>query len=281
MSATKIWIVASILILLASCSSVQFAYNRLDWLISYRISDYVSLSDAQEEQLDSLLEQQLRWHRSTQLPVYARSLQSLRSKLETGLQRRDLDTLQTEWMGYYQVLVQQLTPPTAELLRSLSDGQVQELLQAAEQNLQKYQTEWVAVTAGQVRAERAEQMAERLERWLGELNPSQQAKIRAWSNAIEITGSETLAYRQRWLAAMAELLQTRQQPGFATRLQDFILSSETLQSATLQTMRQQNRELFKEFIVTMMSSMSSGQQQYLQQQLARLAEDFIVLAKQS
>ena len=267
-------------LLLYSCSSLQFAYNRLDWLLAEQIDDYISFSDNQEALLEKHLEQLLRWHRHSQLPIYAQWLRRVQNHLSEGLQPEDLDAYETELRAMYGALLQQLTPPAAELLATLSDDQVEELLTALDKRNRKYQTKRADLPPAKWRNKRAEQMLEHSERWLGDTTPQQGERIEQWAAELELSAPETLVYRQRWRDAFGKLLQERQQPDFGHRLYDLAARPEILQSDTLRRMRRHNLQLFKQLLLDLYVLSNTEQRHYLGHRLQTLSNDFDELAAQ-
>ena len=266
--------------LLYGCSSLQFAYNRLDWLLAEQIDNYVSFSDRQETLLDKHLDRQLRWHRRSQLPIYAKWLRHLEGQLEKGLQLTDLNIYETELRALYGASLKQLAPSAAELLTTLSDAQVTELLAALEERNQDYKTERVDPAPAKQRKKRIERLLEHSERWLGDTTPQQRQRIEQWAAQSMLSGSETLSYRQRWQNAFGELLQERQQADFERRLYALAVNAEDLQSAELRRMRQHNLQTFKQLLIDLYALANAEQKHYLAHRLQTLAHDFDELAAQ-
>ncbi|MEZ5589423.1 MAG: DUF6279 family lipoprotein [Gammaproteobacteria bacterium] len=270
------------ILLLSGCSSLQFAYNRLDWLISYQLGHFVNWTDSQEELLSQILEQQLHWHRSSQLPVYASWLQNLRTSLntDTRLTVQDLDSYEADLRTMYSQLVHQLSPAAARLLSTLNTAQIEQLMTALEQRNREYYEERVAISVRAQRAYRVEQMLKQIERWLGEVTPHQRQRVQSWAAALELSSAETLAFREHWQKALRALLQQRQEADFQHRLRDLALDPESWQTAALRLKRQHNLQSFKQLLHDIYSQINSGQQQYLDNRLQTLSGDFIELAAQ-
>ena len=54
--------VFSAVALLTSCSTMKFAYNRADWIVSWEFDKYADLHGAAEEAFDSGFAALWRWH---------------------------------------------------------------------------------------------------------------------------------------------------------------------------------------------------------------------------
>ncbi|MDX1739250.1 MAG: DUF6279 family lipoprotein, partial [Alphaproteobacteria bacterium] len=58
-------------LVLTSCSSLQFAYFFADDIVQYRADDYLKLEDHDRKHLSKMSKQLVAWHRSEMLPSYA------------------------------------------------------------------------------------------------------------------------------------------------------------------------------------------------------------------
>jgi len=263
---------------LSACSSLQFAYKRLDWLIAHQLDDYVSLTDHQDELLDTLLEQQLDWHRRSQLPIYAGFLQQLRRNLNTELTLADLDNYEHELRSAYATLVQQLIPDAAILLATLNEEQIIQLSEALAERNRKYQKKRVDVSTQSQREYRIKRALKQLDRWLGESTAQQQQRIEQWAAALELSSAQILVYRQQWRAAFIALLAQRKTTAFQTHLEKLMAYPEALQTPRLRAIRAHNLQLTKELVLDIAMLMNSEQRHYLDHRLQTLAEDFTQLA---
>ena len=73
------------LLVSASGCSVKMAYNNLDRLVRWGVSDYVSLDAAQKDYLQAEVKKLLLWHRSNHLPLYSDYMFGLADQLSDGV----------------------------------------------------------------------------------------------------------------------------------------------------------------------------------------------------
>ncbi|OEF25762.1 hypothetical protein A1QC_08320 [Vibrio rumoiensis 1S-45] len=66
-----------VLMSLSACSSTQFFYDRLDWMVAQYVDRYVTLNDDQESQLKQSVNDVKQWHREHQLPQYIDNIDHL------------------------------------------------------------------------------------------------------------------------------------------------------------------------------------------------------------
>ncbi|KPJ95204.1 MAG: hypothetical protein AMJ55_04480 [Gammaproteobacteria bacterium SG8_15] len=137
-------LIASLLLclLLGACST-KMAYNYLDWILEWYVGDLVSLSEDQEWQFRNALARQLDWHRKKQLPLYVKSLDDLRNAINNGLTVEALQRIYHDQENGLNELIKQITPTLSELLATLSDSQVEQLMENLEEQNQELEDEYV------------------------------------------------------------------------------------------------------------------------------------------
>ena len=87
----KYLIALSILLGIAGCSP-SFTYNNLGWLSGFWIDDYVDLNSEQADKFKHIVQTSRDWHRETQLPLYKRDLEHLKSLLDKNVSHDELKT---------------------------------------------------------------------------------------------------------------------------------------------------------------------------------------------
>ena len=75
--------------LLSSCSSIQLAYNQIDFLLKWWIDDYVDLTAEQSQMYDQAIPLVVKKHRQEELPKALQLIRQLRTKVEQPLQIDD------------------------------------------------------------------------------------------------------------------------------------------------------------------------------------------------
>lgn len=279
-SLLKCCLLAVFLLLTVSSCTVKFYYNQLDWLIPWRLESYMSLNEAQQALLEQSLSQQLRWHRNTQLPIYANWLRQLRDDLQDGLDNEEFDRHQVVLQGYWQLLLNQLAPDLADLLVLASDEQIADLFANLEEKNQEYRQDYVDLPTPELREKYAEFTVKQLNRWLDRVTPEQERLISQWTEQIEVITPERLAYRQQWQNQLRELLAKRQDRNtFTVAFQQFFQSPELNRPAAYQQKLDHNRTVFQAFVLQLDARLTSQQRNFLLRRLDDLASDFQQLAQ--
>jgi len=211
-------VVALVLILaflVTGCSSTRLAYRYADWGIVWWVEDFVTLTQPQKQQLNADIESLKKWHCSTELPRYQAWLDGLQSDLASGNPGpTEVNNLQNQLMTFFPPLLHQITPTAINLLSSLSDEQVSELVDNMAKKHRELEEKFLVGNAGEIAAARSERTAERAERWLGSLNGKQQSIINDWSENRVGQIRIWLEGRRTWQKAHLDALQSRNEPGF-------------------------------------------------------------------
>lgn len=201
---------AAMLALVLSGCGVRLAYNNLDRLIPWYLSDYVTLEDEQRARLDEALATHLPWHCSTQLPLYIDWLERAHAlTARPGAGAGALQALADEAEAHVRGLAATLAPDLAELLASLDEHQVRTLLDAFAEKIADDRKTYLGPTPERRVKERIARMEKRLVKWLGPLDKEQKAALARWSDALEPVTEGWLAQREAWRQRLGEALRTR------------------------------------------------------------------------
>jgi len=128
---------ALLLVSMTACST-KLAYNNLDWIVSWYVDDYVTLTSTQEKQLDSSIESLLLWHRKTELQNYVVQIKYIKIDLNNGIKQATIKNYINALKQFWNAILLKAEPEMMQLAYSLSDKQATELLAEIEQqNLKK------------------------------------------------------------------------------------------------------------------------------------------------
>lgn len=265
-------------LLVSACSSTKVAYRYADWGIVWWVEDYVTLTDAQKQQLNIDIDQFRQWHCSAELPRYQTWLNDLESDIRKGsLDQSDIAFHQEQLFDFFAPLLSRVPPIARNLLASLSEAQVRELTRNMKKNQQELEEEFLADDPEATAAARAERTLERVERWLGDLNDDQKAIVRTWS---EQRGRQTeiwLEGRRKWQLALLGALESRNDPGFYTEIERLITESEQFRGEDYQAMMAESRTAMNTLMLTLIQASDSTHLTHLSNRAAELNSDFETL----
>lgn len=195
--------------LLAGCG-FRLAYQQLDRLLPWYISDYVTLDDEQRDTLDSLLTHRLSWHCETQIPAYREWLDQVRDTLEQQpLSGADLAPLSDRAEAMWRELMLTLAPDLTRMLAKLSDQQIDEILRTLDKKNRELRREHLDIPDEKRLAKRIERMEKQLRRWTGRLNAEQRKQVEAWAGELRPTTREWIAQREDWRLRFAAAMSQR------------------------------------------------------------------------
>lgn len=264
---------------LIGCSSTKLAYRYADWGIVWWVEDYVTLTADQKQQLNSDIEQLRQWHCSAELPRYQAWLAELQSDVSNNPpDQATVEYHQQQLFSFLPSLLERATPAAKNLLSSLSDEQVKELAENMTQSQQEMEEEFLADSPEATAEARANRTAERVERWLGELNSEQRDIVRQWSAN---RGSQTeiwLQGRRNWQLALLELLERRDEPTFGAGLEYLILNSEEVRGEAYKAMMAESRVAMASLMHDLILAGDNTTLAHLQNRAVELNNDFEALA---
>lgn len=265
---------------LTGCNAgARFAYNHLDRLALWKLGDYVTLDAPQKAAFRREFASIWTWHRSTQLPLYARDLRAFAATLEGGaLQAEQIEAVLDTAEAHGQRLGQQFLPAAERLLPLMSDEQVRRWRDERREKIERDEAERRDETLEQRRKRYIKEQREGLADWIGKLNPKQLALIdAAWQAELPLLRDPGVRRQERLasLARYAALLDTRTQPGLAARIEAFD-DGDSPAKARREAESARGRRLF----VDLMQATDAPQRDKLRRRLLELAEDCEVLARE-
>lgn len=277
-SLRRILALLTLVLLLPGCA-VKFVYNQLDWLIPIYVQGYLPLEDTQDELLEQMLEQNLDWHRDTQLPQYAAFLKALEADMRDGLDRRELTHYNDQMEIFGDQLMAKLAPDIANLLLTSTDKQRQQLYEKFEKENGKFAKKYVNVEEEKLRDRREKEMRKYVERWIGDLTEDQEAALTRWRNNYIPIEQEVLEHREAWQAALKAILESEATE--AEKQQEIIrlfTSSDPFIQGDYERKLNDNRALTETYLLQLSTELEPEQQQQASDKLLSIAEDFTELA---
>jgi hypothetical protein len=175
----RVWrrlsVIALLAIWLGGCTT-GFVYNRLDWVVSWYVNGLVSLDDAQEAQLKSMVQQTLDWHRRSQLPRYVSLLEQLDRETDQPVTAQALERRYQEIGAMLDDFLRQVLPGAAGLLRTLTPEQIAELGESLTEDNEEIWDEFAGATPAVRQKRRARSTLRALRRFTGPLSSAQRCR---------------------------------------------------------------------------------------------------------
>ena len=261
-------------LLVTACSRIGLAYRNLDWLVPWRLNDYLNLDRQQQAWLRPRLQAHLQWHCSAELPRYIDWLQTTESILAQP--QPDSAQLLEQFAQFDAALNRigvEITPTAIELLQGLSKQQVRELYAAMdEDNLEDRQDFLDPPLATQI-SERQTRMQERLRPWLGRLNAAQTEHIATWANSLGEQNRLWLENRQLWQAELRKVVAERDSADFAERVTRLLQQRESFYSDEYRASYGRSRQALATLFSQLLSNSDEAQRERLSHRLRDLRRD--------
>lgn len=117
----------TLVLLVAACSVVRVVYNQAANLAYWQLNKAFDLNDAQVVQVKEGLNSFFKWHRQTELPVYAPLLQRAAVEAQSSLTPELACERRAEFETVGLRSADRVVPLLAQLLRTLSPAQIEHL----------------------------------------------------------------------------------------------------------------------------------------------------------
>jgi hypothetical protein len=261
---------------------LSVGYGHIDTYASWMAGEYFDLDPQQKQDFRTRFDRLHEWHRTEQLPDYAKFLASTSARVQKGVSNDDAEWIAQGIEGRYRSLVKRGADDAAAVLMTITPAQLEALQRRWEKDNARYKREHrVNGTAAEQRQARTERELKRIREWVGEVGPEQEKKIAAL--AADLPLAPKLRYEDR-LRRQKEFLQLMANRGtdtrqFAERLRHFLLNWEEGRSPEFQRFFTEWRRKQAEFYVDAARLMTPQQRTTLVGRVERYASDFTQLAQ--
>lgn len=263
---------------LSACNRVGLAYRNLDVIIPWTLGDYLDMNREQKDWFDERLKEHLSWHCGTQVPGYLDWLDRLQTMVETNrISDADVQARTVEAKQAIADIAREITPSAIQLLRGLDDRQVEEMNLAFAKDLRKREADYVSPPLEQQIQQRADRMSKRLTAWMGELNPTQKARIEQWSTELGEQNREWIANRAHWQRQFSRAVEQRQDSHFPQRIEELLQHREQLWTADYRQAYARTEAAARSLLLDLMAQSSVAQRQQLVKKIGQTRQDFTEL----
>ncbi|WP_437883073.1 DUF6279 family lipoprotein [Pseudomonas sp. LRF_L74] len=263
----------------AACNRLDLGYRNLDWLIPWALGDYLSLDGEQKSWFKPRLREHLKWHCTTQLPAYSAWLQRTRELVDKpSVTMGDFNAQFDDFRHAIDALAMQVTPTTVELLRGLSDKQVDELQGRFGEERQKMHKEYLELALDKQVDERSERMEERLKPWFGKLSAGQRQRIGQWSASLGEQNQAWLDNRIVWQRQLISALRERNQDSFPSRIAQLLQKRHELWTPAYRQQFERSEQALAELFADLFNSADTRQREHLKKSLGDLRDNLANLS---
>lgn len=272
------------LALLSGCGyATRFAYNQADWLVYRKLDPFLNVNDAQRETYDARFEALWRWHRQSELPLYAAQLEGYARYLDNlpdQIAAGHVEEMAEQLRGLIDRIIERALPDAVAVLRDLSDAQVAQLIEAVGEKDEEFAEEYLDID-DEARVEKyLEWTADRVDKWFGHVTDEQERLLRVWANERHQRPAALKAWRTLRRAHLRHLLASREAPEFPERLRELLAEPRSTQSPELSSVVEQNHALWFQLLADILNTSTAAQRRHARERLLDYAGDFRTLSAQ-
>lgn len=282
--AVKRWIIATLLLALSGCSAVRFTYNQAPLLAYWWLDGYADFTADQTPRVRAALDDYFAWHRSTQLPEYARLLQRLQPLAADRVSPSQVCAVADDLQRVLEVAYEQAVPAIADILRGASTAQIDHLAKRYNRELQEVQRDYLQPDLSERQEAALKRVVERAESIYGPLDEAQRALLSAGLEASpfdpKLWLAERRARQQDIIRTLRQLLAERADTGqLQAALRAFAAHATQSPRAEYRAYRQRLVEANCVLAAQLHNSLRPAQRQNAVEKLKGWAEDAKALAK--
>ncbi len=279
----RFFLLAALALAAAACTRLVYlnaslAYSQVPHLMAWTAEGYVDLSREQRDRLRARLDRALAWHRSHELPGYARFLESVAQRSGRAFTDEEVAQAWTDVRADYRRVVEHLLPDAADLLASLDDGQLAHLQRRFEEENRKFVKESTRGTPAERRSEAAKKTIAHLREWVGPLDEPQRAIVEAWAQSTPALVEERLADRRYRQSETIALARTRDRQRIADGLHRILIDTDTWRRPELREKLAAREQATLHMIAALSATLSPAQRAHLRGRIGGYVQDITRLA---
>jgi hypothetical protein len=264
---------------LNGCSRAGFAYNQIDWVLTFYLARHFDLDKQQKVELREMVDRNLTWHRQTQLPLYSDALFALASSFDEPVTPEQAGMAYGEVLDFWDASMLHIIPDAQTFLSGLTDEQVQQMVQRMEENNQELFEEYSGVTEEQRKANRDKRTIKILEQILGKLNTEQKQYISDSLGGMQDATQDWVENRRRWQLIFVQLVEEDPpEAEYRERLTNLYVYPRTYDEPEFQQTVDANLAAALELTSGLVNSLTPKQRKEAKRRLNKYASDFRKLA---
>lgn len=164
-------------VLLNACSAIKIAYNQAPELAYWYLDGYVDFNGNQMVQVKDELARLQAWHRQSQLPIYADTLEKLQQEVPASMSSERICAVYTDVRRKLMAVSDRAEPAMAVLATSIEPQQIAQIEKRFEKSNKEYREDYIEATPKSSRKKRYRQAVDRAEMLYGRLDDAQLAMI--------------------------------------------------------------------------------------------------------
>jgi hypothetical protein len=252
---------------------VKGVYNNADRLARWSVSDYLDMDRTQRDYFDQEFAVFMYWHRTTQLPVYAGTLEELEAVTRDGTDSAEIQALLDGMFSWWEAIEEQGLPLATELMLSLSDAQVARLPGTLAEDNEELAEDEAGLSLEEIQEHWWREYTDGFSRFSGKLNSAQMAHVEAQSVHYIPQMALWTDYRRRWQADLLNLIRNdREDPEeFAVAFNALTKQRKAYYGAELTAVFDANERLARDVGVWLINNLNEKQKRRFSERLLEYA----------
>ena len=263
---------------LVGCSSTNFIYNRIDFLLPWYLESYVDLNQEQRQDLNELLVPFFKWHREEELPKYALIIENLESILDEDIQIESIESITYDVEQSWFQLEDRMLIWMLPMARDLTNEQIAELLQSMQTKVSQSENKYLNRNLQTYQNDNYKRLRKNLRRFIGGMNKDQLDLI---SNASK----EMIRVDNQWINNRKALIENlkvilKRDDGWELALKNITHRDDKV-SENYRKTYSNNIQINQRLFVDILNSRTEKQDKKLRMQLLRYRNDINKLIAQN
>ncbi len=204
----------AVMVAVAACSSVRFAYNQGDTLLYWWVNAYLDLDSEQSGQVKEDIGELFKWHRKTQLKDYSQFLANAQRQLASpSLTQADLKADYKDIRTRTETLAFKALPELADLALSIKPEQIGKMEEKFNKNNETYRKKFVKIDVEKKQKQRYKKSMEQFNLWFGDFSSEQEVILKKASDIRPLNNelwlNERILRQKRIIAVLREIQQKK------------------------------------------------------------------------
>lgn len=277
----RLFLAFGIVCVLSGCS-IKMAYNNMDRLVRWGVSDYVDLNREQKAVLDREIKRIRYWHRINHLSLYADFTHALAVRWSDQVTVAELQMAFDQITSWVEELEVQATPLLIDMMMSLTDAQIADLPERLEASNVELAEPELGADLAKAQAAWADEVTDRMRRFVGRLTDEQKNYVKRRASGYRPELVQWAEYRRRFQKDLLLLLDERgDRERFAERYSVLIAARESYYGADLAEVFAHNEALSMDVAAHLLSNLSEKQSARFIAELTELGDVFAELAAEA
>jgi hypothetical protein len=271
--------------LLVGCSALRLGYSNGESVAYWWLNGYIDIERDQQPWVKKHIANLFEWHRNTQLGEYAKLLTHAQQRLDHSVTQADVlaeyDAVKKSGL----VVVDKALPELTDLALALQPQQIAHLEKKFASNNDEYRREYLRGDLEKRQHDRYTKVMKQAEYWFGDFSHTQEAQIRAASDARPLNNELVLQMRLRRQQQLIALLKKVQQEKLGREATAALLKNYAL--GALEQFDNQEHRAFSEasrigtaqMVATIINIATPQQKAHAKKRLQRWVEDVHALSR--